>query len=314
MVEVKIPTHSKKNRIISIIGPTASGKTARAVAVAKYYNAEIISGDSRQIYRDMDLGTGKDLEEYGDVKYHLIDICEAGEKYNLHRYIKDFRAALKNIESRDKRVVVCGGTGMYIETALSGVLLPDVPANTALRERLKDCSLSELTETLKKYKALHNTTDVDTVKRAIRAIEIEEYYLQHPEEALTADRSRVTPIDSLIIGIEIPRDERRERISRRLHDRLQQGMVEEVEKLLRKGITPEDLIYYGLEYKYLTLYLIGKISYEEMVKELEIAIHQFAKRQMTWFRGMERRGFKIHWLPYNLSEDEFIAAVDFLNS
>ena len=309
MVEDKNSRFAQKDRIITILGPTATGKTSRAVDLAKAFDGEIISADSRQVYRGMDLGTGKDLEEYGSVPYHLIDICEAGEKYNLHRYISDFRQSLNEIRLKGKSVIVCGGTGMYLESALSGIVLPDVPVNLELRERLEKFKLEELTEILKKYKTLHNTTDVDTVKRAVRAIEIEEYYLNHPEEARNTDRKKAIPLDSLIIGIDIPREIRRERISMRLRKRLDDGMVEEVEKLIAKGISPEDLIYYGLEYKYLTLYVIGRMSYPEMIKELEIAIHQFAKRQMTWFRGMERRGFKIHWLPYNLSSSEFVSKV-----
>ena len=309
MVEDKNSRFAQKDRIITILGPTATGKTCRAVDLAKAFDGEIISADSRQVYRGMDLGTGKDLEEYGSVPYHLIDICEAGEKYNLHRYISDFRKSLNEIRLKGKNVIVCGGTGMYLESALSGIVLPDVPVNLELRERLEKFNLEELTEILKKYKTLHNTTDVDTVKRAVRAIEIEEYYLNHPEEARNTDRKKAIPLDSLIIGIDIPREIRRERISMRLQKRLDDGMVEEVEKLIAKGISPEDLIYYGLEYKYLTLYVIGRMTYPEMIKELEIAIHQFAKRQMTWFRGMERRGFKIHWLPYNLSSSEFVSKV-----
>lgn len=295
--------------LITIIGPTASGKTGRAVSFAKLVNAEIISGDSRQVYRGMDLGTGKDLEEYAGVPYHIIDVCNAGEKYNLHRYIKDFNSSYEDIKERGKNAVLCGGTGMYVETALSGITLPDVPENFQLREELYGKSLVELTEILKKYKNLHNTTDVDTEKRAIRAIEIEEYYLSHPEEAAVADRKNSRPIESLIIGVDIPREERRKRISLRLQARLDAGMVDEVKNLIMEGVNPDDLIYYGLEYKFLTLHVIGKLTYEEMKSQLEIAIHQFAKRQMTWFRGMERRGFKIHWIPYDLSSMDFNSCI-----
>ena len=291
--------------LITIVGPTASGKTGRAVSLSRLFGAEIISGDSRQVYRGMDLGTGKDLDEYGDVPYHLIDICAAGEKYNLHRYLKDFRQAYADIQGRGKAAVLCGGTGMYVEAALSGIALPVVPENQELRARLADKSLPELTEILKRCKTLHNTTDVDTVKRAIRAIEIEEYYAAHPVEAKEADRSKATPVESLIIGVDIPREERRRRISDRLRARLDAGMVNEVRRLIDGEVNPEDLIYYGLEYKFLTLHVIGKLTYEEMKSQLEIAIHQFAKRQMTWFRGMERRGFKINWLPYDLSDTAF---------
>lgn len=294
---------------VAIIGPTASGKTGRAVSIAQTLGGEIISADSRQVYRDMDLGTGKDLEEYGNVSYHLIDICEAGEKYNLHRYLNDFKAAYEDIRKRGIYPVICGGTGMYVETALSGIALPEVPENKALRERLSGIALPQLIDILKGYKTLHNVTDVDTEKRAVRAIEIEEYYRENPNEALAADRNKATPLNALIIGIDIPRDERRKRIAIRLDRRLEKGMVDEVKGILEKEVNPEDLIYYGLEYKFLTLHVIGKLSYDEMRNQLLIAIHQFAKRQMTWFRGMERRGFKINWLPYDMPEAEFTSAV-----
>lgn len=281
--------------LITIIGPTATGKTGRAVRLAKAISGEIISGDSRQVYKMMDLGTGKDLEEYEDVPYHLIDICEPGEKYNLFRFVKDFHDAYEDIRRRSKTPVLCGGTGMYVETVLSGVSLPEVPEDTALREKLADKSLDELKQILESYKTLHNKTDVDNCKRAIRAIEIEEYYIKYPEEGSLSRRNNVAPMDSLIIGIDIPREERRRRISDRLQKRLDQGMVDEIKTLLDYGVKAEDLIYYGLEYKFLTLYVVGKLTYDEMKYQLEIAIHQFAKRQMTWFRGMERRGFKINW-------------------
>lgn len=292
-------------KIITIVGPTASGKTKRAVDIAKVVNGEILSGDSRQVYKDMNLGTGKDLEEYGSVPYHLIDICEAGEKYNLHRFLKDFNNCLNLIEERGKQPILCGGTGMYVEAALSGIVMPEVPENSDLRNELSGKTLQELITILEKYKTLHNTTDIDTTKRAIRAIEIEQYYIDQPEEAKTADKKQVLQHDSLIIGVDIPREIRRRKISDRLQTRLDSGMIDEVRNLINRGVKPEDLIYYGLEYKFLTLHVIGKLTYEEMKSQLEIAIHQFAKRQMTWFRGMERRGFKINWLPYDLSEIEF---------
>ena len=310
MVENKNAEISQEGRIITILGPTASGKTTRAVDLARFFNGEIISADSRQVYRNMDIGTGKDLEEYGEIPYHLIDICEAGEKYNLYRFVTDFHTALKSIKSRGKQPIVCGGTGLYLETVLSGVKLPEVPENRELRRRLENHTLAELTEILKRFKSLHNTTDVDSPKRAIRAIEIEEYYISHPEEARLAYRESAVPLNSLIIGIEIPRETRRERISIRLRSRLEKGMVKEVENLLNRGLDADDLIYYGLEYKFLTLYLMGRLSYAQMMNDLEIAIHQFAKRQMTWFRGMEKRGFKINWLPYDLSEKDFIGSVE----
>lgn len=290
---------------IAIVGPTASGKTRRAVAIASMTGGEIISADSRQVYRGMSLGTGKDLDEYGDIPYHLIDIANAGERYNLHRYVTDFRTVEADLRKRHKTPVICGGSGMYVETVLAGVTLPQVPENRALRARLEGKSLEELTLILASMKRLHNITDVDTSKRAIRAIEIEQYYIDHPTAAAAADRSTATPMQAVIIGIDIDRDNRRKRITRRLHERLEAGMLDEVRRLLDSGIAPADLIYYGLEYKYLTEHIIGLLTYDEMFTLLETAIHQFAKRQMTWFRGMERRGFKIHWLPFDMTDDEF---------
>ena len=299
-------------KLVTIIGPTASGKTSRAVEIAKKLKGEIISGDSRQVYRNMDLGTGKDIEEYGDIPYHLIDICNAGEKYNLHRYLKDFQIAMHSIRLRGKNPILCGGTGLYVESALSGITMPDVPENKELRQQLADCSLEKLTDILRGYKELHNITDIDTVKRAIRAIEIQEYYRNNPYEACEADRRHAKPIDSVIIGIEISREDRRRRISERLDSRLQAGMIDEIRNLIDMGVSPDDLIYYGLEYKYLTLFVTGALSYDQMFVQLETAIHQFAKRQMTWFRGMERRGFDINWLPWDMPSDEFIDALALL--
>lgn len=281
--------------LIAIIGPTASGKTSLATALAYDLDSEIISGDSRQVYRGMDIGTGKDLEDYvvegRQIPYHLIDIVEPGYKYNVFEYQRDFLKAYEDICRRGKLPILCGGTGMYVESVLKGYRLLPVSENPALRERLSGKSLDELTAILSTYKKLHNSTDVDTVKRAVRAIEIEEYYRQTPVQ------EREFPhLKSLIIGVSIDRDLRRKKISERLRERLDAGMVEEVRGLLDRGIAPEDLIYYGLEYKYLTLYVTGQMTHAEMVHDLEIAIHQFAKRQMTWFRGMERRGFNIHWI------------------
>ncbi|MBD5196906.1 MAG: tRNA (adenosine(37)-N6)-dimethylallyltransferase MiaA [Bacteroidales bacterium] len=290
---------------IAVIGPTASGKTRRAVEIAKMLDGEIISADSRQLYRGMTIGTGKDLVEYGDVPYHLIDIEEPGAKYNLHRYLSDFNNAYKDIKDRGKFPVICGGTGMYVENALNGIVLPDVPENKELRESLQEKSLPELEEILRGYKVLHNSTDVDTAKRAIRAIEIEEYYKNHPEEADRTRKETATPLSTLVIGIDIPREDRRQRITRRLDARLEEGLVDEVRGLINSGVSPEDLIYYGLEYKFVTLHVVGALSYDEMRSNLETAIHQFAKRQMTWFRGMEKRGTQIHWVPWNLSDKEF---------
>ena len=290
-----------------VTGPTASGKTSKAVALAESIGGEIISADSRQLYRRMDLGTGKDLEEYGDVPYHLIDICEPGYKYNLFEYLRDYQIAAEGIKQRGKPIVLCGGTGLYVETILKGIQLPPVSENRELRTSLEGKSLTELTNILMQYKTLHNTTDVDTEKRAIRAIEIQEYYHNNPH---IEEKTEPHPIkNAVVIGLDIDRERRRERITRRLLTRLEDGMVDEVRKLIDEGVAPDDLIYYGLEYKYLTKYVVGELPYDDMVRQLEIAIHQFAKRQMTWFRGMERRGIKIHWLPYDLSNDKFIECV-----
>lgn len=295
--------------LIAIVGPTASGKTTLAVAVAQRLDTEIISADSRQIYRGMDIGTGKDLGEYrvGEttIPYHLIDICPAGYRYNLYEYVRDFKAVYADMLSRGKQPLLCGGTGLYVETVLKGYALPPVPENPELRAALQDKSLDELTAMLQQYKTLHNTTDTDTCKRAIRAIEIAEYYSRQPAEVL-----QPRPMsNALVVGIEIERDLRRARISHRLRQRLQEGMIEEVKSLLESGIPPESLIYYGLEYKFVTEYLIGETSYNEMVERLEIAIHQFAKRQMTWFRGMERRGIPIHWIDATLPTDEKVELI-----
>lgn len=295
-----------KNLIV-ILGPTASGKTHKAVALAERLNTEIISADSRQIYRGMDIGTGKDLEEYKNVPYYLIDICPAGYKYNLFEYLRDYQAARDSILAKGKTPILCGGTGLYVEAVLNGLKLPEVPENKALRAELAGKSLDELTAILERMKKLHNTTDIDTAKRAIRAIEIQQYYHEHPD--LKVDTTPHPVENALIIGVEIGREERRERISSRLKSRLDSGMVEEVRNILDSGVSPEDLIYYGLEYKFLTNYIIGQSTYDEMVNGLEIAIHQFAKRQMTWFRGMERRGFHINWLPYDLDDEAFVDEV-----
>ena len=288
--------------LITILGPTASGKTPLAAALADRLHTEIISGDSRQVYRRMDLGTGKDLVDYvvdgRPVPYHLIDIVEPGYKYNVFEYQRDFLKAYEEIASRGKLPILCGGTGMYIESVLKGYRLLPVPENPELRASLEGKSLEELTRILEGYKKLHNSTDVDTAKRAIRAIEIEEYYKQQPPEY-----REFPSLKSLIVGVDIDRELRREKITRRLKQRLDEGMVEEVRGLLEEGIPAENLIYYGLEYKFLTQYAIGELTFDEMFHQLETAIHQFAKRQMTWFRGMERRGFKIHWLDATLPMD-----------
>ena len=297
-----------KYDLITVLGPTASGKTAFASTLAATIGGEILSADSRQVYRGMDIGTGKDLNDYEidgkHIPYHLIDIVDAGYKYNVFEFQTDFLKAYNTVTSRGNMPIMCGGTGLYLESILKGYRLIPVPENPELRESLQGKTLSELTEILKGYKSLHNTTDVDTTKRAIRAIEIEEYYKQHAVEA-----NSFPNINSLIVGIDISRELRRERITNRLKARLEEGMIAEVESLLQSGISAEDLIYYGLEYKYVTLYLTGKLEYRYMVQELEVAIHQFAKRQMTWFRGMERRGLHIEWLPYEDSMEKKVERV-----
>lgn len=294
--------------LITILGPTASGKTRLAARLADSIGGEIISADSRQVYRGMDIGTGKDLSDYvvdgRTVPYHLIDIAEPGYKYNVFEFQRDFLAAYESIRSRRHIPILCGGTGLYLESVLRGFRLIPVPENPELREQLSTKNLAELTEILASYKTLHNTTDVDTPKRAIRAIEIEEYYRRQPVE------SRTFPsLHSLTLGVSISREQRRENISRRLRERMAEGLADEVRRLLHKGLAPEDLIYYGLEYKYVTLFVTGSIDADTMTRQLEIAIHQFAKRQMTWFRGMERRGVHIQWLDYALPEAEKIKQI-----
>lgn len=306
-------------KMITILGPTASGKTPVAARLAAEIGGEIISADSRQVYRRMDIGTGKDLVDYvvrsqesgvsRQIPYHLIDIREPGSKYNLFEYQQDFFDAYEAIQSRGAVPILCGGTGLYIEAVLKGYHLSPVPQNQALRDSLEGKSLAELTQMLTDLKAktgsnMHNTTDVDSCQRAIRAIEIETYNIEHP-----TPRRELPPVDSIIIGIDIDRELRREKITRRLKARLEEGMVEEVKALLDEGIPADDLIYYGLEYKFVTEYLTGQITYDEMFTRLEIAIHQFAKRQMTWFRGMERRGFTIHWVDALLPMEQKVEFV-----
>ena len=314
--------------MITILGPTASGKTPVAARLAVEIGGEIISADSRQVYRRMDIGTGKDLADYvvtnqetgerKSVPYHLIDIREPGTKYNLFEYQQDFFDAYQDIRSRGAVPILCGGTGLYIEAVLKGYQLSPVPQNQALRDRLEGLSLPELTQMLMELKAkngstMHNTTDVDSCQRAIRAIEIETAILEEGgrrKEEGDYLRTSIPPVDSLIIGISIDRELRREKITRRLKARLEEGMVDEVKALLDEGIPAEDLVYYGLEYKFVTEYLTGQTSYDEMFTRLEIAIHQFAKRQMTWFRGMERRGFTIHWIDATLPMEEKVREIE----
>jgi tRNA dimethylallyltransferase len=293
---------SEKYNLIVVLGPTASGKTSFAAKLAHAVNGEIISADSRQVYREMTIGTGKDYEDYvvegEQVNYHLIDIVEPGYKYNLFEYQTDFFRAFDEVTRKNKFPVLCGGTGLYIESVLKDYKMVHVPVNPVLRKNLEGKSLGELTEILKGFKKLHNKTDTDTIKRAIRGIEIETYYRDHPE--IVPDHPEIKP---LILGINIDRDARREKITDRLKKRLEEGMIDEIRGLLKKGLAPGDLIYYGLEYKFVTLYLTGELTYDEMFDKLNTAIHRFAKRQMTWFRGMERKGFEINWIDASMHDD-----------
>ncbi len=298
-----------KYNLLTILGPTATGKTGLAAHLAVRLQGEVISADSRQVYRGMDLGTGKDYDDYFvngvEVPSHLVDIEEAGVHYNVYRFQTDFIKVFQEIQARDKFPVLCGGSGLYLEAVLKNYRLIEVPPNRELRKELEGKTLTELTEILKNMKPRqHNDTDVETDRRAIRAIEIEKYYAEHPQEA-----SGMPDIKSLNIGIDFDRDMRRERISKRLKQRLDEGMLDEVQRLMDSGLTSEQLIYYGLEYKFLTLHLIGELTYDEMFSQLEIAIHQFAKRQMTWFRGMEKRGTKIHWVNGHLPMEEKVEEI-----
>lgn len=297
-----------KYNLLTVIGPTACGKTKFAANLAYKINGEVISGDSRQVYRMMDIGTGKDLEDYvieeKHIPYHLIDIVDCGEKYNVYRFQNDFLDAYNKIYSNNSIPILCGGTGLYIESVLKSYRLSPVPQNPQLRSELKNMTLAELTNILSRYKKLHNVTDVDTVQRAIRAIEIEEHYLREP-----MDNRNFPRIKSLVIGLSIDRDFRREKISIRLKQRLEDGLIDEIRNILNTGVEPQDLIYYGLEYKFVTMYVVGELSFDDMVQQLEIAIHQFSKRQMTWFRGMERRGININWIDVSLPLEEKIQRV-----
>ena len=302
--------------MITILGPTASGKTSLVAALAYHLDAEIISADSRQVYQGMDIGTGKDLADYTvagkHIPYHLIDICKAGSKYNVYQYQQDFLEVYNKIKETNKLPILCGGSGLYLEAILKGYHLSTVPPNEELRKQLNDISHESLIQMLVEIQEqlntkMHNSTDLDSKQRTIRAIEIGKYMLTEADP-----KTNFPEIPSLIIGVDIDREERRRKITTRLHQRLEEGMIEEVKQLLKQGIAPEDLIYYGLEYKFVTEHIIGKLSYDEMVQQLEIAIHQFAKRQMTWFRGMERRGIKINWINASLPMEEKIEMIQTL--
>lgn len=295
-----------KERLIVVVGPTACGKTAFATRLALMTDGEILSGDSRQVYRGMDIGTGKDLPDYTidgkKIPYHLIDIADPGEKYNVYRYQQDFAEAYADITARGKQPILCGGSGLYVEAVIKNYSLLSAPPNPALRAELEGKTMDELARILASFQPLHNTTDLDNRRRAIRAIEIADYLKSHPE-----GRGPMDGLSYTVLGLDIPRELRRERITRRLRARLREGMVDEISGLLDSGVKPEDLIYYGLEYKYVTLYCTGKLTMDEMTEQLEIAIHQFAKRQMTWFRGMGRRGIKINWIDASQPLDAMLA-------
>ena len=301
--------HDKKYNLITILGPTASGKTSVAANVALTLDGEVISADSRQVYRGMDLGTGKDYADYiidgKPIPYHLIDIVDAGYEYNVFEYQKDFLKVFEEVTNRGKLSVMCGGSGLYLEAILKNYKLIQVPLNEELRNNLEGKSLDKLTEILKTYKSeLHNQTDIENEKRAIRAIEIEEYYLTHPEINIG-----MPDIRSLVVGVQFDRQTRRKRITSRLRQRLRDGMLDEVQRLLDSGLTPEQLTYYGLEYKFMTQHLTGELTYQEMFDGLNVAIHQFAKRQMTWFRRMEKQGIEIRWLDGFMPLEEKVATI-----
>jgi len=309
-------SNGMKYKMITILGPTASGKTSLAAVLAYHLDAEIISADSRQVYQGMDIGTGKDLADYTvaskHIPYHLIDICKAGSKYNVYQYQQDFLEVYNKIRETNKLPILCGGSGLYLEAILKGYHLSTVPPNEELRNQLNEMSHESLIQMLVEIQEqlntkMHNSTDLDSKQRTIRAIEIGKHMLTEADP-----KTNFPEIPSLIIGVDIDREERRRKITTRLHQRLEEGMIEEVKQLLNQGIAPEDLIYYGLEYKFVTEHIIGKLSYDEMVQQLEIAIHQFAKRQMTWFRGMERRGIKINWIDASLPMEEKIEMIQTL--
>lgn len=297
-----------KHNLITILGPTAAGKTRVAAHLAADLGTEIISGDSRQVYRSMDLGTGKDLDDYIvngiKIPYHLIDIVNPGYKYNVFEFQRDFYEAFTNISTQGITPILCGGSGLYIESVLREYEMSEAPLNQPLRDKLEKLPLDEIVNIFKQYKQPHNTTDTNNKRRTIRAIEIAEYERNHANDKTTHPK-----INSLVIGIDIDRNLRRENISKRLKQRLEEGMIDEIKGILATGVNADDLIYYGLEYKYITLYVIGQLSFEEMFSKLEIAIHQFAKRQMTWFRGMERRGIKINWINATLPMNEKIEII-----
>ncbi|MDR1553689.1 MAG: tRNA (adenosine(37)-N6)-dimethylallyltransferase MiaA [Prevotellaceae bacterium] len=298
----------EKEELISILGATATGKTKIAVALANDLNGEILSADSRQVYRKMDAGTGKDIEDYTvsgkKIPYHLIDIVDVGYKYNVFEYQRDFYKTYNDVCSRNRQPILCGGSGMYIEAVVNGYNMPEAPANYKLRAEFEKHSDDELINILASLKHLHNKTDYDSRKRLIRAIEIETFRKENDIKI-----SKYEKLNNIYFGIIFDTVTRRKRITERLDYRLKNGMIDEVKHLLENDISADDLIYYGLEYKFITLYLVGKLNYDEMRQQLNIAIHRFAKRQMTWFRGMERRGAKINWIDGHLPIAEKIKQI-----
>lgn len=297
---------AKNVDMITVLGPTATGKTRLAALLANKTEGEIISADSRQVFRDMDIGTGKDLEDYvvngKQIPFHLVDIAEPGTEYNVYAFQRDFLNAYTDIRQRGHLPVLCGGTGLYLEAVLNGYHLQQVPENPALRERLHVFSDDKLIELLKSYGPLHNTTDITDRQRTIRAIEIREHEKAHPV------KEAFPKINAINFGIIFPREEVRQRITQRLKNRLENGMIEEVQRLLHRGLKPEQLTFYGLEYRYVTQYVTGEITYNEMFTKLNTAIHQFSKRQMTWFRRMEKRGIIIYWIDGHMPDEEKVAA------
>jgi tRNA dimethylallyltransferase len=299
---------TQKYDLITILGATAGGKTSFATQLAYHTDRDVIGADSRQVYRRMNIGTGKDLDDYivnnKKIRLHLVDIVEPGYKYNVFEYQQDFIKVYKQLKNEGKKAILCGGSGMYIESIINAYKLLKVPENKELRKQLGKKSLDELAKILIAYGNLHNKTDIADKERALRAIEIAEYYKQNPDR-----RTGLENISKLVLGIKFDRDSRRRRITERLKYRLDNGMIDEVKNLLNEGVSAETLIYYGLEYKFITLYLLNEISYNEMFSKLETAIRQFSKRQMTWFRRMERQGTKIYWLDGYMSMDEKLERV-----
>ncbi len=288
-----------KQKLLVITGPTATGKTRLAAKVAAELDGEVISADSRQVYRGMDIGTGKDLSDYiidgKMVPFHLIDIKEPGTEYNVYAFQQDFLKAYQDIKQKNKRAVLCGGTGMYIEAAIGKYRLLKVPKNDILRKKLSALDMNSLVSRLRSLKKLHNITDISDRDRLVRAIEIAEYEIKHHDK-----RIDYPDFEPFVFALRFDRKKLRARITNRLKERLDEGLIKEVEHLLNSGLKSEQLLFYGLEYRYVTLFLTGQIGFDDMFEKLNTAIHQFSKRQMTWFRRMERKGIRIEWIDGEL--------------